>query len=257
MPHICFMILSIDKIIGHELVFLPETDSTNHQMQMLLKSGDVAEGLVIQAGQQIAGRGQMGKRWVSEPNQNILMSFVLYPNFLLPEQQFYISIAMSLGVHDFLSGIIENCYIKWPNDLMVGKKKIAGILIQNTLSGEKISSTVVGIGLNVNQLQFDGNLSHATSLRLEAGILFSLDECVEKLNARLNDRYVQLKSMDWTQMKEEYYARMMGMNQVSYYMVNGQTIKGIVRGVDENGGLKLEVDGQVHQYNFGEATYIY
>ncbi len=251
------MVISKEKIVGHEEVFLPETDSTNHQLQMLLKSGPVKEGFTVSTAYQHSGRGQMGKHWHSQPGQNILMSFVLYPLSIKAEEQFYLSIAISLGVYDFLSELVPGVSIKWPNDMMVGNEKICGMLIQNTLSGENISNSIIGLGLNVNQINFNSELSFATSLKRLTAKEYNLSACQLRLTDSIDERYKQLKARQFELLKADYIKHLFEISQPHNFLIENQVVRGTIKGVDEYGCLLVEIDGNVLKFKNSEIGFIY
>ncbi len=251
------MILATEKIVGHEQVFLPETDSTNHQLQMLLKSGPVKEGFTVSTAYQHTGRGQMGKFWHSMPGQNILMSFVLYPTSIKADEQFYLSMAISLGVYDFLTEMVSGVSIKWPNDIMVGNEKICGVLIQNTLSGENISNSIIGLGLNVNQIDFVPELSFATSLKKLTAKEYNLPACQLRLTDSIDERYKQLKSRQFELLKANYTQHLFEIMQPHNFLIESQVIRGTIKGVDKYGCLLLEIEGNVLKFKNNEIGFIY
>lgn len=141
-------------IIGSKIVFIKNLPSTNTYAVSLLKEGDIPEGTIIYTNFQASGRGQMGNTWESEDGKNLLISIIIFPKMIKPAKQFIISKTVSLGIYDFLRRHINNVLIKWPNDIYVNNDKIAGILIENSLLNDEIESTIVGIGINVNQQKF-------------------------------------------------------------------------------------------------------
>ena len=159
------------------------------------------EGSLVTTFNQTAGRGQMGNRWLSEPYQNLAFSIRLNPIFLQANEQFHLNKAVALAVQGVVEKYLSNApqsspknvSVKWANDIFIGDKKVCGILIQNNLSGSSLQSSVIGIGLNINQLVFPKDLN-ATSLRLETGQLFDLFDCIEQLTKGIEQRYLQLKS---------------------------------------------------------------
>ncbi len=251
------MILATEKIVGHEQVFLPETDSTNHQLQMLLKSGHVKEGFTVSTAYQHTGRGQMGKFWHSMPGQNILMSFVLYPTSIKADEQFYLSMAISLGVYDFLTEMLQGVSIKWPNDIMVNNQKICGILIQNTLSGNSIAHSIIGLGLNVNQTSFYPELSFATSLKILTAKEYNLAASQLNLTDCIDERYKQLKSRQFEALKADYIQHLFGMTEPRNFLIENQVVKGIIKGIDEYGCLLVEIEGNILKFKNGEIGFIY
>jgi BirA family biotin operon repressor/biotin-[acetyl-CoA-carboxylase] ligase len=151
-------------IIGSKLYFFENLPSTNSHAAHLLKNNDLPEGTIIYTNYQSAGQGQIGKRWESEDDKNLLISIVLFPSMINPDDQFYISMIVSLGICDFLRRYIPVCSIKWPNDIYVNNDKIAGILIENSILGNQIENTIAGIGLNVNQDKFYSDAPNPVSL---------------------------------------------------------------------------------------------
>jgi len=135
-------------IIGSDLLFFEDLPSTNTYTTGLLKKNILKEGTIVYTNYQSAGKGYSGNKWESEVGKNLLISIVLFPSFISPQDQFLISMTISLGICDFLERFIPLCSIKWPNDIYVNNDKIAGILIESTIIGNKIGYTIAGIGLH-------------------------------------------------------------------------------------------------------------
>jgi len=232
-----------------------ELPSTNDWAADLLAKSKPPEGTVVRADSQSAGRGQFGSRWESEPGQNLLLSAILYPVWLEAQAQFYLSMAVALSLHDLVKAFqspIPNPQspIKWPNDLYLSDRKTAGILIQNALSCQHLQSSIVGIGLNVNQMDFDPALPSPTSLALFFGEKFDLDEVAERLFQCLERRYLQLKSGQRAAIKAEYEQSLFRLGEPSKFIrtADNSEFTGIIRGVTEAGRLRVETD-------FGEKTF--
>jgi len=168
-------------IIGSEIIFLSNVVSTNTTAADYIRSGMTREGMVIRAGYQSAGKGQLGNSWESEDGKNLLFSIILFPNMLAATEQFLLCEFISLGIHDYLNTIISGCKIKWPNDIYAGDDKIAGILIENSLAGNAITSSVAGIGLNINQEVFSEQIPNPVSLKMITGINYDTDLCLKGL----------------------------------------------------------------------------
>lgn len=228
------------------------------------------EGTVVRADSQSAGRGQFGSQWESEAGANLTLSVVLYPGWLGVGEQFWLSMAMGLGVRDAVGGLRDSGWrvsgspdreeyanpkpetrqpetsvtIKWPNDLYLGDLKAGGMLIENALSGGKIQSSIVGIGLNVNQLAFPGDLPNPTSLALATGQPFDLDAVADALFERLEQRYLQLKSGRRAELKSDYLAALYRFGEASEFVraADGAVFSGTIRGVTEAGWLQLETE---------------
>jgi BirA family biotin operon repressor/biotin-[acetyl-CoA-carboxylase] ligase len=137
-----------------------EVTSTNSVAEMLVAEGKPLEGSVVTASFQRGGQGMGTNVWESRLGENLLMSIIVYPNFIRPDQQFLLHKISSMAVMDTVRYFTmpEGILIKWPNDIYAGQGKIAGILTKNLISGNTISSSVIGIGLNVNQVQFSDQL---------------------------------------------------------------------------------------------------
>ena len=144
---------------------LDSIDSTNSYVLSLQKTGVLKEGLVVTANYQSGGNGQRGKTWESNINENLLLSVVIEPRISI-SKQFEISKIVSLSICDLLTDLGLNPEIKWPNDILVSKQKIGGILIQNKLQGNLIIHSIIGIGLNINQIEFKDYSPKAASLQL-------------------------------------------------------------------------------------------
>ena len=182
--------------------------STNVYATQLLAKKDVIEGTVIVAKYQTAGKGQGMHTWNSDSNKNLLFSIILYPDTVLPEEQIFITMAVSLGVCDFLNSLFEGSQIKAPNDIYYNNHKIAGILIENTIVDGVINSCIVGIGLNVNQTTFPSDLPNPISIANITGKEQDTDDCLNKLLVCLDIRYKELLYGDREKIKSDYTQRL-------------------------------------------------
>ncbi|MFZ4475852.1 MAG: biotin--[acetyl-CoA-carboxylase] ligase [Saprospiraceae bacterium] len=205
------------------------------------------EGTVVRADSQSAGRGQFGSKWAAAAGLNLTLSVILYPHWLEATAQFDLNMAVSLALHDTCAtlGATAPCTLKWPNDLYFGDRKCAGILIQNSIFGKTLQSSVVGIGLNVNQRAFDADLPKATSLSLETGQEMDINAIEHALCAHLEQRYLQLKAGRRAVLTEEYTTRLyrLGISATYLRKADDWVFTGIVRGVRADGRLRMEVDG--------------
>ncbi len=220
-----------------------ELPSTNDWALELIAKSKPAEGTVVRAATQTAGRGQFGSRWVSPPGQNLLMSVILYPSWLAAKDQFCLSMAVALALHDAVEH--PDASIKWPNDLYLGDKKTAGILIQNSIGGAHLQSSVVGIGLNVNQREFDPALPNPTSLAEGFGTNFDLDQVMRCVFVSLEQQYLQLKAGRLEAIKTAYEGLLYRRNQLSSFVraADDSRFEGIIRGVSASGRLEVELLG--------------
>ena len=216
-----------------------ETISTNELAADALKNGKVIEGSAFRADYQNAGKGQRGRVWESSPGQNILASYVFYPHFLRAEEQFNLIKAISLAVKDLLDKyLIDKATIKWPNDIYINDSKIAGVLVESVMKGNFMSSSIIGIGLNINQRKF-GDLTNATSVVLETGRGCNVDMFFGELNYHLEKRYLQLKQ-NKNAANKEYAAALYRLHKKSNYWINNKQVELTLVGVDDLGQLILE-----------------
>src|ERR1019366_7130206 len=199
--------------IGQNAIDLKSVDSTNSYASELLHQITPPDGTLIYTFNQQNGRGQRGNVWDSEPNKNGTLSYILYPAFLQADKQFLLNKITSLALSDLMSEILEGSdkskeiKIKWPNDIYVGNKKIAGILIENTLRENTIKSTIIGIGININQTTFKAN-RNATSLTLLTNTTSDIMQCIERLCELLEVRYLQLKANKLNSINTEYLQKL-------------------------------------------------
>jgi BirA family biotin operon repressor/biotin-[acetyl-CoA-carboxylase] ligase len=245
--------------IGKVLLAFDELESTNTYGTELLSKTKPTEGTVISTFRQTAGRGQIGSRWESEPDRNLSFSILLYPTFLAPREQFLLSMTIALAVRTFIARYTEKMVtVKWPNDIYVGNRKICGILIQNATSTQSLQSSVVGIGVNVNQTQFSENAPNATSLALETGREFSLFELLQDLCQRVEQRYLQLKNAAGRAfLYEQYQSHLYRYNEpASFQRQDGSTFSGIITGVSDIGKLLVRTKHVVEAFDIKEIRFL-
>lgn len=244
--------------IGQNRLELPLVDSTNNYALELVKTGKIADGTLVWAHEQTAGRGQRGNEWQSGPQLNITLSIVLHPE-LIADKQFYLTKVISLGVAEFVSDMISDgslVKIKWPNDIYAGDKKIAGILIENILRGDQVGTSVIGIGLNVNQTEF-GNVLKATSFKLITGKKFDIKNCIDHLCEHIEPRYLQLKTNKQELLDTDYHKHLYRLDKLCDYEKNGQPFKAILTGVAEQGKLILKMEnGEILSCDFKEVAFV-
>jgi BirA family biotin operon repressor/biotin-[acetyl-CoA-carboxylase] ligase len=244
-------------IIGSKILFFESLPSTNTYAASLLKKGNLPEGTIVYTNNQSAGRGYSGSRWESEPDKNLLISVILYPTFIEPENEFIISMTISLGICDFLLRFIPACSIKWPNDIYVNNDKIAGILIDGSLAGEKIEHVIAGIGLNINQEKFPLAVPNPVSLKRLSGDNYDLSLCRELLARDLDKRYKQLISGESEQLKKEYISRLYRLNEWSEFRDSKGIYIGRIQTVHDDGCIVIErQDTRISEYYFKETEFI-
>ncbi len=256
--------------IGHTIIRLEHTDSTNSHLLRLMNEEKLAEGAIVITQKQEDGRGQRGTFWESEAGKNLTLSILLKPTFLKADEQFSLSKTISLGVLDFISSInhqpstINHPKVKWPNDIYIGNKKVAGILIENSVNGNSISHSIVGIGINVNQEKFSSELPNPTSLRIVTGDELNLEDCLSQLCSCIEKRYLQLRPQPLTPspkreggMDSDYLKNLYRFNEWANYNYKGETIKAKIIGVTKIGKLVLEKEnGEKLECDFKEVVFL-
>lgn len=244
-------------IIGSDLIFYNELPSTNTEASMLLRRGEPEEGTVILADYQSTGKGQATNTWHSVKGKNLLFSVILYPHSVSPSDQFLLSMAISLGICDFLDRHSSGARIKWPNDVYLGNKKIAGILIENSIIGSEIESSVAGIGLNINQDDFPSSVPHPVSLKMATGKEYSITECMKELLHDLDCRYRHLLYDDRDILRQDYLARLYRLREWTDFKTAGKVFTGRITDVPVSGQIRIEEkDGTVREFSFREFTYL-
>jgi BirA family transcriptional regulator, biotin operon repressor / biotin---[acetyl-CoA-carboxylase] ligase len=241
--------------LGKRLIFMPECHSTNDVLLLLCQNEPAPEGTIIITANQTAGRGQRGNRWETEPGKNLTFSLLLKPGFLDIRKQFFLNILFSLGIRDYLTkSATSKVQIKWPNDIMLEEKKIGGVLIENQLIGTSINNTVVGIGLNINQQEF--SITTATSLRVDAGHDFDLNEALERLLKDLEVRYLQLRALKEDVLLRDYLEHLYMKDRPFRFGDRDGDFEGVIRGIDSIGRLLVEKHGHINSYDLKEIRYV-
>lgn len=226
------------------IIRLAETESTNTHAIQLLSQQRPENGCVIITDHQTKGKGQDTNSWESEKGKNLTFSIILYPGFTA-DQQFVFNKAISVGICDFLKTELPDytVSIKWPNDIYIGDKKACGILIQNSVIGNKLDFMVVGIGLNVNQTVFQSNAPNPVSLQTITGIKYDLDIVREKLLKCIFKRYSQVNPETKQIIENEYHKALFRLMEWHEYLVKSNNVVARITGTNEYGQLLLEAEG--------------
>ena len=249
--------LSNTLFIGKVLLNLDRIGSTNQYALDLLAQKPI-EGTIINTDNQYAGRGQMAKSWESAPGKNLTISILLYPTFLLAKDQFLLSQIVAISIAETLQAFIPNgVKIKWPNDLYINDKKITGILIQNALKGANIQSSIIGIGLNVNQEVFQSDAPNPTSLFLEVGREVSRQKVLIKLCQKLEQWYLQLKSGKIASIQKAYLDLLYRKEETHIFRRQDKSaFQGRILGITDTGQLKVQTTNGIEIFNLKEIQYV-
>lgn len=223
------------------LVTLNSVDSTNSFAQQLLANDSVPDSTVILALEQTAGKGQRGNLWESRLSQGLYCSIIFKPLNLLASGQFLFNKAVSVAVASFIEDRLgKQVRIKWPNDILVDGKKIAGLLIENSLRGDRISAIIVGIGINLNQLSFSDSFdTQATSMKMESGNDFDSTEEVRELFRYVYNEYQQFLMMEDERINASYHHFLYGLNHSHSFIRDGAVFTAEMLEVRNDGSAVL------------------
>ena len=241
--------------IGNQVIKVKSVDSTNNYAAKLLNQTKVPFGTVIMAHYQTNGKGQRNTIWSSNGGDNLLMSVLLDLSFMPSEKIFFLSKSIALGIRAAVVDVIGiESHLKWPNDVLIDNKKIAGVLIENQWNKSKIVSSVVGVGLNVNQVDFQESFS-ATSLKKITNKNYNVDNILKVLCKKLNKYYNQLASLNFDNIDVEYHQHLVNYNKFCEFEENNILFNAKVKGVNQQGELMLEfTNGDVKSYELKQIT---
>ena len=245
---------------------LDSVDSTNAFLLRKQEEGDI-RGLVVSAEEQTAGKGMGSNTWESEPGANLTFSMAVDMAFLKAADQFLLSQAVPLGLLDVLDAIIGwkrqsvpvgMLTVKWPNDIYFDGHKLAGILINSTIKADMMDVSVIGIGLNVNQMRFWDWPTHPISMKMILGKDVALEPLLEQLVKAVDRRIQQLHSPEGiTKIKEDYLSCLYRYHQWGDFETKDGIVKLYVDGIDEFGRLKtLNSEGRCHVYDIKEIKFL-
>lgn len=228
------------RSIGSRYERLGTVDSTNDRLWALAGHG-IPEGYALSADFQDKGRGQSGASWFSDEGENILSSIYLQPVFLAVGAHFQLNMAMCLAVADFCRHYLgEGIQIKWPNDIYYHEKKLAGLLIENSIQGNRILETVVGMGININQGYFPPTLPNPISFLNITGRYYKLSDLLPILFVSLENRYHQLRAGQFDKLRFDYHQQLLGKDVQRRFHCQGRDVFASIRGVDQEGRLLLD-----------------
>ncbi len=242
--------------VGKVFIILDNVESTNNEALKLIKEENPADGTVVFTRDQQKGRGQFGNRWESDPDANITMSIIFYPDFLRADESFLLNQAISLGLKNFIEEyILNDIKIKWPNDINHSTSKIAGILIENTIRGEMITSSVVGIGVNINQIVF-ASKNFPTSFKKITGDTYDVIKLAKELCSFIEVKYLELRNVGNQKIEKEYLRSLFQYHEEHSYKTQKGVIKGKIQGISKEGKLILESRGEQLTFGFKEIEFV-
>lgn len=241
--------------IGEPFYVLEQVDSTNVHAMRLADSPEVGHGTVFFARSQTAGKGQRGRRWDAAPDSSILMSIIIDPSASHPECGFPLSMAVALAVSDWLRTYLgPEVLVKWPNDLYWQDRKMGGILIENIRRGPRCRHSIVGIGVNINQHQFDPSLPNPVSLCQATGKHYDPIPLARELCTYIEQRIRQLAYGPADVHLSDYNERLYGKGRVLDFHTAEGSFQGLVEKVDAEGVITI-LRPEAVPYRFGELSY--
>ena len=242
-----------------KIIKLSATDSTNSFLKEMASNSVVENFTVVVTENQVKGRGQQGSVWESEVGKNLIFSvFVTFESLSVSDKK-YLNYAVSLAVFEVLQQEnIPRIAIKWPNDILSAKKKIGGILIENSLKGAKISSSVIGIGLNVNQTSFSSSLENASSLTLSSNRTFDLEQLLIEIVTSLKSKISLLNTKAFESIETSYLNVLYKKNIPTMFKDSYDVLfMGIIRGVSKDGKLQVELEDETFkEFGIKEISFL-
>ena len=237
---------------GKQVFKLNTVDSTNNYAANLLKDGIIENGAVVMADFQTNGRGQRNNVWHSDPGMNLCASFVYLPANLALSDLMTINWWVSLSVIDLLNKFSVKASIKWPNDIFVEDLKVGGLLIETVNQGTQVKSIIIGVGINVNQLDF--NTIQATSIKKTNRIHNSIEDVLWSLCDSLTSNVPLLNQRDM--LKSSYEAHLFRVGVKQEFLIAEQAVFGEIQGVGSLGQLKVRIDNQDQLFDHGQIKFI-
>lgn len=238
------------------IIRLEETTSTNNYLRSLIGKEPLPEGSVVVSEYQTAGRGQVGNSWESEGGRNLMFSVVLYPEFLPANRQFLISQIAALSVKETLDQYVNGITVKWPNDIYWQDRKICGMLIENDLTGHSLFCSVIGIGININQLHFVSDAPNPISLTQITGKEYNREEILSRFLKRLYNRYLDLLLEKEEEIRRDYMRALYRRDGYHHYCDEQGNFEACIHDIEPTGHLILELlGGERRRYAFKEVVY--
>jgi BirA family biotin operon repressor/biotin-[acetyl-CoA-carboxylase] ligase len=246
--------------MNFEIIHLETVDSTNKFALDFAETSAIKNGLVIWADEQTAGRGHGENSWESKSGKNLTFTLVIKPLYISPARQFTITQMVSVALQNTLEKFTgrNDIRIKWPNDIYAGNKKLAGMLIQNVIKGEELDLSVIGIGLNVNQQQFNLRVPNPVSIIHLIKKETERKHLLQEFLKEFQNEYEKSGSPLFQEMiGKSYFEKMYLFNEWANYKAGDEIIGGKIKGVGPYGHLILVLEnGEERQFGFKEVELI-
>lgn len=242
-----------------KLVKLNAIDSTNNFLKNLVNDTSTENWTVITAENQTLGKGQFQNKWLTEPGKNLTFSVLCKLDNFKTEHAFFLNCAVSLAVFEAIQAHIpKKLSIKWPNDILSHSKKLCGILIENTVQNDTIIRSIIGVGLNVNQVLFDEKLANATSMKRIANIDFDKDALLQHIINGLKYQTELIENKQFEVIKKNYEKHLFRMKIPAMYKNDsGHQFMGKIIGINKEGNLLVELENEsITPFNLKEIQFI-
>lgn len=254
---------------GKFLIHLAAVDSTNNFAKQHMAKSSPIDGTVILADEQFAGRGQAGTSWTSDANTNLTFSLIYHTSFLRATEQFYLNMAVSIGLVQAIDALLNernsisaedgharmSVKVKWPNDIYVNEKKIAGVLIENSISGMQLKYSVIGIGLNVNQTEFPEGLN-AVGMKRPGGDELDRNLVLNEMLSSIEKYFLLLKERKFELLKNKYLENLYRFREEASYSRGGELFRASIADVEDSGKLILQTEKGREHFGFKEIVFI-
>lgn len=243
-------------LIGRDIRYYEKVSSTNELASELLANNKAGHGTVISASYQTAGRGQRQNKWHSKALNNLTISILIKPRNIEPSKQFYISMVISIALIEALQEYAGPFSIKWPNDIYYEGDKIAGILIEHSITGSDITGSICGIGVNINETDFPDFLPNPVSLKSISGKDYNISTIMESILIQINSWYAMLEDHKFDFIKSSYLRYLYRYNEEAGFRAKNKTFRGRITGINEAGQLLVKRgDGETGAYSFKELEF--
>lgn len=251
--------------INDMIYFTPETDSTNSEIRRLDESAPLPHGYCLITDFQTSGHGQAANRWESERGKNLLFSIMLHPTAVPPQSQFVITEIVTQAILEALQPeITDEIEIKWPNDIYVGNRKICGILIENSLCGDVLADSIIGVGININQTAFAGDAPNPASLKQLSGHDHDRKAIIEQVYDNILSLYSVLENAEnigsiVKKLHDFYMSHLYRRNGFHRFATpDGRVFDAAIESINPQGMLTLleKKSGHLGRYAFKEVKFI-
>ena len=244
--------------LAPQLIHVPETHSTNQHIHKISNETPLASGSIVLADFQTAGRGISGSSWESEAGKNLTFSIIYYPVDAPANRPFVISEMAALSVKYTLDKYIPNVTVKWPNDIYCGDKKITGILIENTLLQKKITQSIIGIGINVNQTFFKSDAPNPVSMTQITGAEYDCMTILNDFRSIFEEQSDRLNNRKFAPIHSDYLNALYRKSGFHLFRDNKGVFKAVIYDIEPTGHLLLErEDETISRYDFKEVYYLF